>query len=85
MSDEDAGVMSLAFEVRRDVAPVDGDAASDADAIREAVCFSAALPYDRILDSAQHIVRGRDGAPYAMALSMLGTDLSDSQRATLCE
>ncbi len=91
MSDGDAGVMSMAFFVRNDLkslsdlAPAAAEGpTSDAAAIRDAICFSLKAPEDRLFEAAQHIVAGRDGAPYAMALSLLGADLDADERHALC-
>jgi hypothetical protein len=90
MSDEEAGVMSVPLKVVDGLAGVplrtpDGAARSDIDLIVEATCFSLSEPESRLFEAAQHVVAGRDGAPYAAALATLGDDQGDANRAALCQ
>ncbi len=85
MSDADAGIMSLDFEVRDDVQGVPArNGATDIAASIDAICFSVAEPENRLFEAAQHIVRGRDGTTYSMSISLLGADLSDADSAAMC-
>ncbi len=90
MSDDDAGVMSMPFLVSAELTGVparsnsESISVSDVRAAVEALCFSMEQPENRLFEAAQHIVNGRNGEVYATALSLLGSDINDEERAALC-
>jgi hypothetical protein len=90
MSDADAGVMSVPVAVIANLGGVPSrtpeDAAkSDLDRIVEAMCFSLAEPENRLFEAAQHVVDGRDGAPYRTSLALLASDIGQEDREAVCQ
>jgi hypothetical protein len=90
MSDEDAGIMSMPLAVIDGLAGVpsrtpEGVAKTDLDRIVEAMCFALGEPENRLFEAAQHVVEGRNGAPYRTSLALLGSDIGQADREAICQ